>query len=294
MNQYTLSAVKNDATLIKGIQNHSINPGLQQLISSGSGAVDPSFVSSGQIQPELTFDTTAIKTALGNLGGISGEALANYTFFFQKMLTDGKRGGALSHIKAVAAAGIIVPTRITAAQGGEATIGYRVVPRSADGSAAPLAFTGSQSLIEGQDKVDEVYTMGPVEINGAALDGVADWSLDFGINLEIITESGHVYPTFTGIQTRAPSFTIRTFDVEKFQGWGLGGAAQNETDSTVKLLDQVEGNARGTSPITFSIDAGMAHFEPIDGPHGQRLGGSVRITPVYDGVSDILVVSGLV
>jgi len=293
MNQYTLSAVQNDTTLLKGIQNHNINPGLAQLISSGSGAVDPSFVSNGQIQPEMTFDTTAIKTALANLGGISGEPLANYTFFFQKMLDGGLRGGALAHIKVVAAAGIIVPTRIAAAQGGEATIGYRVVPKSADGSASPLAFTGSQSLASGQDKVDEVYTMGPVVINGTALDGVENWSLDFGINLSIIIADGHIYPTFIGVMTRAPSLTVRTFDVEKFQGWGLAGVAQGETDSTVKLLDQVEGGVRGTSPLTFSIDAGMAHFESIDGPHGSRIGGSVRLTPVSDGVSDILVVSGL-
>ena len=293
MNQYTLSAVKNDATLIKGIQNHSINPGLAQLISSGSGAVDPTFVSVGQIQPELTFDTLVIKTALAGLGGISGEALANYTFFFQKMLDGGLRGGAASHIKVVAAAGIIVPTQIRAAQGGEATIGYRVVPKSADGSASPLAFTGSQSLVGGQDQVDEVYTMGPVEINGAALDGVEDWLLDFGINLNIITADGHIYPTFVGVMNRTLSITIRTFDIEKFQSWGLGGTAQTGTDSTVKLLDQTEGGVRGTSPITFAIDAGMAHVDSIDGPQGQRIGSSVKITPISDGVSDIIVVSGI-
>jgi len=294
MNRYTLSAYKHGSTLIKGVQNLSLNMNLQQIIASGSGAVDVSFVGVGEIAPEITFDTTAIKTALANCGGINGAALSSDVFFLQKLLDGGLRGGALSHIKLTAATGIIVPTQIRAAQGAVATIGYRALPTSADGEASPLAILGSQSLEVGQSVVSEIYTLGPVSINGTPLEGVDDITIDFGITLtDKKSGSGAVYPTFIGVMSRQPSFTIRTFDLDAFASWGLDGVAQGETDSTVQLLDQLAGGVRGSSPITFTIDAGMIHCDTIDGTHGQQSGGSVKITPVWDGVADIIVISGL-
>lgn len=292
-NYYTISAYKHSSTLIKGVQDLKLPPNLQQLLSRGSGAVDPTHVSVGKIQPEIGFNTTAIKTALANVGGISGAALANDTFYFQRLLADGKRGGASLNIKVVAASGIIVPTQLRAAQSGEALLGYRAVPRSSNGVLSPLAFTTLQSLETGQDQVSEVYTMGPVTINGAALPGVEDVLLDFGINLEIITCDGGTYPTFVGIQTRAPFFTIRTFDLDLLATWDIDGIVQGATDSTIQLLDQVEGGARGSAPITFSVDAGMAHYEDINGNDGQRIGGSVRVTPTWDGTNDIIAIAGI-
>lgn len=293
MDHYVISAYKHASTLIKGVQSLGLNPGLAQILSSGSGAVDPTFVSIGEIRPEIPFDTTAIKTALANIGGIDGAALNSDIFFFQQMAAGGKLGGALKHTKVTAASGIIVPTQVNARQGGEATIGYRAVPISADGSASPLAVAADQSLEANQDLVSEVYTLGPVEINGSALDGVESFTLDFGINLEIVTMNGHVYPTFVAIQSRAPFFTIQTFDVDTFETWLLDGIAQNDTDSTIQLLDQQAGGARGSTPIVFTIDAGMAHFENLTGRHGERVGGQVKVTPVWDGTNNIIAVSGI-
>ena len=206
----------------------------------------------------------------------------------------GLRGGAATHIKITAATGIIIPTQVRAAQAAEATIGYRALPTSADGVASPIAILADQSLEAGQGVVSEIYTLGPVSINGTELEGVDDITIDFGITVtDKKSGSGAVYPTFIGIMSRQPSFTVRTFDLDAFATWGLDGVAQGETDSTVQLLDQLAGGVRGTSPITFTIDAGMIHCESIDGTHGQQSSGSVRITPVWDGVADIIVISGL-
>lgn len=292
MEHYTISAVKHNLTFIKGVQNLGLNPALQQIISSGSGAVDPTFSSVGQLQPEMTFDASAIKTALANLGGIDGIALNNFIFWFQKMVAGGKRASGLAHTKVTAASGIIIPTRIDAPKlPGEATISYRIVPVSADGDASPLAIAADQALEAGQDQISEAYVTGPIVINGVALDGVESWTLDFGITLEIVNV--HIYPTFVGIMSRAPFFTARTFDIDTFESWDIDGVAQGASNSTIQLLDQVEGGARGSSPITFIIDAGMVHFESLDGRHGQRFGGSVRITPTSDGVADIIAISGI-
>lgn len=293
MNNYTIAAFKHGATLIKGLQSFGFNAQMEQLISSGSGAVDPTFASIGQLKPEITFETTAIKTALANIGGISGAALSSDVFFFQKMAEGGLRAGALAHIKGTMATGIIVPTQVKAGQGKEATLGYKVTPTSADGDASPIALTASQSLEAAQDQVSEIYTLGPVSINGAALEGVDDVTLDFGIELWTPTHDGNVYLVAVGIMKRAPKITIKTFDLDKFQSWGIEGAVQGASDSTIQLLDQTEGGARGSSPITFTVDAGMVHFESTDGSHGQQASGSAIITPTSDGVADIIALSGI-
>ena len=293
MNLYTISAFKHSAVLVSGVQNMTLNPGLSTLVNSGSGAVDPTFASIAQIQPELTFDTTAIKIALAGIGGISGAAMSSDKFWFQKMAADGLRAGATSHILVTMALGIIVPTQLQVSQGGAAVISYRAVPRSSDGSASPLAMTTAQSLEASQDLLTELYTLGAVSINGTALDGVNSVTLDFGIELDILTASGHVYPTAVSVMTRAPVFTITTFDADKFQTWSETGVAQGTTDSTVLLTDQTLGGGRGSAPITFGIDAGIISFESLGGSQGQKFAGSVKITPVDDGTADIIAISGI-
>lgn len=293
MINYTISAYKHNATLIKNIQGYSLSAGLAKILSGGSGAVDPAFVSVGEIRPEFTFDTTAIKSALAGIGGISGDVLTNDTFYFQKMLAGGLRGGASLHHKGVMATGLIIPVRIRAVQGQQAVISYRVIPTSADGSATPIAFTALQSLEAAQDIITEIYTMGPVTLNGVALEGVSEWTIDLGITIWDNIVDGKVYRKECGILTRNPVITITSFDVGTMAGWDLDGIAQGATDSTLQLLDQVDAGVRGVAPITFSLDAGIAHYEAINGSQGQQLGGSVIFQPVYDGTNAIIAIAGI-
>lgn len=293
MDLYTISAVKDSTNLIKGIKSSNIPPGVTQLISRGSGAVDNTFISIGEIRPEFNFTTSAVKTALNSLGGIEGKAISNLTWFLQKYLADGKRAGDLSHIKIVGANGLIVPTAIRAVQSQEAVIDYRAIFRSADGTTSPLAFTADQSLEAGQDSVSEIYTLGPVSLNGIPQGGIVDFTINFGWDIFVNIVDGKVYPTEIVINTRSFFITITTRDVSKFSTWGLAGQAQGVTDSTLQLLDQTEAGVRGTSPITFSIDAGSMMFTAIPGPDGTPIAATLTLTPTYDGVADPIVISGL-
>ncbi len=291
--RYTLGAYKHSSTLFKGIQSSQISPNMQQIIAASSGAIDPTFVAVGRLQPQISFTALTIKTIL-NACGISGAAMASDKAFFQKMTDDGGRAGAISHMQITMANGLIIPTSIQAsALPAPATISCLATPRSADGSASPLAIVVNASLEVGQDADTEVYVLGAVTINGTELEGVDDWSLDFGIALDITFGSGHVYPTYLGIMARNPRFTIRTFDLAKFQSWAETGIAQSDTDSTVVLQDQLASGVRGSSPITFSIDAGMAHFETVGADQGNKGVGQVTITPVSDGTNAIIAIAGL-
>jgi len=295
--RYTIGAYKHSATPFKGIQESSVNPNMQQIIMAASGAVSPSFVGVGRLQPQVSFMSTAIKTILNALGptiAFAGAAMADDKIYFQKIADDGIRGGAASHICATMANGLIVPVSINApALPAPATISCLATPRSADGSASPLALAADASLEEGQDFDTECYVLGPATINGSELEGDESWSLNLNIGLDIVWGSGHVFPTMTGIMSITPSFTIQTFDIGKFVTWAEDGVAQTDTDSTFVLQDQLEGGVRGSSPITFTVDAGMAHFETIGGSQGSKGAGTVIMTPIGDGTADIIVVSGL-
>ena len=291
--RYTLGAYKHSSTLFKGIQDSSVNPNMQQIIMAASGAVSPSFVGVGRLQPQVSFTSTAIKTILNALG-IDGAAMASDKMFLQKMTDDGTRAGATSHFCATMANGLIVPVSINApALPAPATISCLATPRSADGSASPLAMAVNASLEATQDFDTECYVLGPATINGTELEGDESWSLNFNITPDIVWGSGHVYPTLTGIMSITPSFSIQTFDIGKFVTWAEDGVAQTDTDSTFVLQDQLVGGVRGVAPITFTVDAGMAHFETIGASQGSKGAGTVIMTPIGDGTADIIVVSGL-
>jgi len=291
--KYTISAVKQSTTLLTAIQNSRLNIGMEQLANAGSGAVEPTHISIAKIEPRLTFDTLAIKTALAGLGGKNGVAMSNLTFWLQKLISGGARGGVLTHTKVVAASGSLIPVQIGASIHQAAIIGYEATPVSSDGVASPLAYTPSQSLEANQNQVGEVYTLGPVSINGTELEDIEAWTLNFGLKLLINYKTGAIYPDFSGTISGNPYFTLSTSDLDKFASWGLSGVIQTATDSTFKLDNQILGGARGTSPITFSLDEGLYNFEDISGNQGGKYIGTVKCTPVGDGTNDIIAITGL-
>jgi len=301
MDIYTIAAIKHASTVIKGIQNQSLNPQVAAILLSGSGEVDAGFAAIGEIRPELGFGTTAIKTALANLGGIDGIPIAasNFDFWLQKTVTGALRAGATAHIKCTPVAGIVVPGAISMPSGGQASMTYNAVFISADGTASPMAVAASQSLDASQGPADEAWTFGGVSLNGTALAGVDNVSIDFGITLWVTAGDGKVYPIHVCIASRRPVITISTKDIGAFSTWGVSGSnwlegqVQSDSDSVITLSDMTEGGVRGSSPITFTVDAGMMFFNAITGQHGERLGGQVTLLPTWDGTADVIAITGL-
>jgi len=292
MDVYTLGAVKHDATVIKGVQDSSISPGLAMLVAAGGGGVDPAFSGVGQCEVRASFTSSALKTILV-LTGIAPLAMASDKLYFSKMLADGLRADAGSHFEVTMANGILLPMSINAGQGGQASIACQMIPRSSDGLASPIAIVVNASLPANGELVDELYTLGEVSINGTELEGADSVTIDLGMELEVSYGSGHVYPTVVSVIRRTPSVIVSTLDIATFETWSEIGVAQGETDSTIAFQDQTRGGVRGSSPITFAVDQGHIGFETVGAGQGAKGVGQVRITPTYDGTNDIFVLSGL-
>jgi hypothetical protein len=292
---HTLWACDAGGTLIDEITNHRVATQIQRMMRTVGGEVEPKFVCIGEQRPSIFFTTLALARALAAVGadGLTLSAAAN--FWFQKMVVDsGTRAGALSHLKLTVNAGIIVPRTLRAAQGDYATLEYECACRY-NGTNEPIVPLASQSLT-GTPAVDEKFTVGPVNINGAALDGIKETTIDFGLQLLLEVSEGDIWPTFIAIMERAtPLITIRTTDALAFNTLGLDGVAQGATDSEVYFRKKAAdgGNELDATAehIKVSIDAGMVTVDEVAGDYPGVLESVVHIVPVYDGTNALFAVS---
>ncbi len=296
--QHTISSVKHGSTVINGIASSGFSPGLVELILNGSGKIDAGFIGVLGASPELSFSTTMVGTALSTFltasNPLNGIAItgSNFLFYYEKIANQGTRTSGAAHVKATVAEGMVIPMSIEASHYGVATATYRVICTSADGTTAPIAFAGSQALDAGIAVASEMFTLGGVSINGSALDGVSNVSINFGNNVEITGGDGNPYPEFVAITTRRPSITIATTNLDDFVSWGLIGAAQGDSDSVVTLAAVTnDGTLTGSGDKTFTVDAGRISYRDISGSDGSRIGGAITITPRYDGTNEVIVIA---
>ncbi len=285
---------------IKGISNQSIDPAIEEMLLASDGMVDSSFVAVGKQEPAITFDTTMIASVLAKIG-ISGLKIAadidepGVEFWFQKVAKGGTREAGSNHLKMTVAEGILVPRQLRATHGGgtPASLSMECKP-SWDGTNDPIVIAASQAL-SGTPGVSEAFTCGPVKINGSAVPGVQDITIDFGITLFVLSSDGQIWPTFIAIQDRKPKITISTLEALVLNTFGLSGAAQAETDSVIYLRKIAQGGTRVANNvaehISFTVDEGLIKPTAISGAHGQQQTAGIEIIPTYDDANAILAVN---
>jgi len=291
---HTLYQVIVGADVYDQITTSTLNHNFEEILLSGDGAVDPTFVAVMAQKPVLSFSTTAVKTALG-YSALSGDSwtAGGASFYFRKVTEGGTRPlySAVEHISIVPDEGMIIPRRISASQGQVASIDYDVVIASTDG-LIPLAVTASQT-VPVDTAVGEAYTVGAIAINGTAIKGVQSVTIDFGITELVQAGDGATWPTFVAIMERKPFITFTTPDLDLYPTWTAAGAAQTDTDSTVTLTALTEGAATRGTPITFTIDESIIRYDTIGGGHGEPQMATCRISPTFDGTAAIIAITGI-
>ena len=284
--------------LLDQISNFRCSPEIARVVLAADGSVDPTYVAVMSQVPKVRFTSTALATILGACG-ISGAIIdSDATYpglecWFQKMAEGGVRASGASHLKLTVNEGILVPITIRAGMDEPASIDLEATC-SYDGSNDPIVIADSQSL-SGSPAVGELFTVGPVKINGTTLEGIQDATIDLGIQVLAQRGDGQVWPTYVAIMSRRPSIRVRTTDVVSLDTFGLSGAAQGATDSVVYFRKVSEGGTRvadGTAEhISLTIDEGHISVEDVtagqDGPGMSE----VLVTPTYDETAAILVIS---
>ncbi len=294
-NLFTIHSATIASTIIDQLTTKGLNLNEEAIRLHGDGRLDSMFTAMVQQKPVFSLTTTAIKKAL-TVCGLAGLALTadQAVFYGQRMSTVGRAGGSSNITMTCAGGGLLVPTGIEAQQGQPATITFDLHLVSADGVTAPITIATSAALA-GSPVTNEGFTLGPVTLNGTALDLVQSWRLDFGIEVMAVTGDGHKYPRTVTTRKRSPSVSFTTKDLEVMNRIAQAGTAQTATDSLFYLRALENGASvysdASTQHIKFSIDAGRIHWDSKNGQDGQETEIEVKITPAYDGSNDVVAIS---
>lgn len=300
-NLYTLAQIDIDTAAVAGtidqIISQEYSGNLARIIAAGDGAVDPNFVALGGAEPMFGFATTGIAKALA-LCGISGLRIDDdtddpgLTAFFQNITTAGLRGGAGTHTTITCADGLLIPTSIQAGLDDLATMNL-ACHAAWDGMLEPFVLAGSASLI-GTPSVSEGFVVGPASINGAALNGVLDFTFNFGLEIKKHRADGEVYPRRIWIGARNPSISVTVEGIDILASLGIDGAVQGATDSVFYLRKVEKGGTRVANAtaehISFTLDDGRVDVESVGGGQGETQTEKLTFTPAYDGLAAIVVI----
>lgn len=289
---FTLGTIVTSAGQINQTQDVDISPEIETILEYGDGVVDPQFTAAMFMAPVVRFATTAIARAL-SAAGISGLAItsqgAPLDLYMQRAQQGGTRMTGANSLKWTVTDGIIVPRTLTVTDRQVARISYEVLAVSPDGTTAPLAFSRNQTMPSIND-LDQIFTVGPVKINGTLIEGIKSQTWDFGLQVRVEGSDGECFPTLVYIEQRAPVFTFTTTAVDLVQDLGGFYGAQSATDSEFYLRRKAEGGcnvASGTSQhIKASLDEGMFVARSASGEGSTPSEIEVIYNVTWDGVND--------
>lgn len=283
---------------LDGIESFSVDPGLQEVLLTAGGYVDPSYVATMANAPMFTATVSDLATLLGT-AALSGMQIPQSTtitttdVYFTKVAEGGTRAGATSHLKVTINEGLMLCQSISWSQGQHATAQVEI-HTTYDGTNAPLVYTASQSLPH-TPVIGEAFTGGKITINGTVLNGVTSCTINFGYQVIKESSGGELYPTFVAIGQRNPRIEITTKEVPSLSTFGLNGTAQTASDSVIYLTKIDENGTRvadGTAEhISFTIDDGEIWCGAFGGGNNDSHEGRVIIQPTYDGTNAIMVIS---
>jgi hypothetical protein len=300
-NVFTLCSVNlNRVTdvLLGQMVDQNINLGISRFLEGSDGEVDNRYVSINEQRPMIGFTTTALAVALG-VAGISGTPLdvdtpatkGSLEAFLQLLVEGGTRAATATML--TINEGILIPRTLSASQGAVARLSLEA-HATYDGTNDPIVILAAQTIPTVTPGVAELFTLGPVQLNGVAVNGVVDLSIDFGIELIVEGSDGEVWPRFVAIMRRSPTISFTTPDAGILTTLGITGDAQGATDSVVYFRKIAEGGTRELDAtaehIKISIDDGMVHVEDLSASHGARHGVRCTLIPTWDGTAAVMVI----
>lgn len=286
---------------LRQLSQASFDPAIQTVMNYAAGQANPSYVGVISQAPMLAATTTEIARFLSNvsqngLAVVSTGGVTGLDCYLTYMPNLGIRGGAGTHIKIGGITkALVVPKQLTANQDAEATLSFDVCLISNDGVTYPWTFTASVSLPT-TNYADEKFTLGPVNINGAAVSGVRGLTYDFGLKIDAKRDSGNPFPIYVITQTQEPKLSIKTEDPNNLNTFGPSGVAQGVTASTFYLRKLLKGSMRTPDAtaehikITMNASQGMIIPAALSGSNNSDLSIDLTAMPIV-GASAILTIS---
>jgi hypothetical protein len=284
-NVYKLSAISANGSLIKGVTGQSLDPNMEKFVNRGGGSPYPSYIAGKQKKPVLSFTTTDMKTLL-DLTGLAPIAVGTTVDLYLAAMVNGLGIDTnATHLKLTLNHGMIIPRRIAAQQGAEATAQVDVISVY-DGTNDPIVYAAAQSLPSGYDNVTEKFTLGPCKL--AAMVETIGWDLDLGIRDEALFRDGEPYARLAYMSEMEPVATVRTHDATIRSTIGENGTGA--VDPTLFLRKLVEGqNSRVADAtaehISILFNESMIYLGQLSGVPAEQ---TFMICGSFDGTNAIM------
>lgn len=291
------------AFTLSHITDFTPSPGIEQVVMGADGNVDPTFIAVPGVDPRFRLTTTMLATLLAKASSAfliqglpfetGGAGLTGLDAYLLKHAQGGTIASGTVHKKISAVKGMLIPRAIQCAQGGNATMGLEVIPISTDGATAPVSHTDVTA--PAATAVSELFTLGPVQINGSAVDGVQNVSIDPGLSVVVMGADGNPYRTFCGITARRPGVQFVTTKASCIDTFGWTGAALSAT-AVVYLRRYQQGSVvygDGESQhIKMTLTEGHVAWRDIPTRHGGQALATVSITPRKGTPAIIIIATG--
>jgi hypothetical protein len=212
---------------ICALTNQRISAGIEMMMEKPAGHTHDMFAAIMRQRPKTEFSTPQLATILG-LIPVSGVALGASTLYLKKAAAIAAVARATAgHKKLVLNSLVAYWTQIRLPHNGKGEIQV-VLCAVYDGTNQPYVYTGSVAL-SGNLTSTEYFGAGPVSINGVAVPGVQEITIQSGIQLYEEGASTEVYDTFVGVETTGVTVTVQTKEMTNWSVLGLNGVALDGT-----------------------------------------------------------------
>lgn len=291
MSLFTLGAASINGTMLEGIQNHSLNPGIDLYQNRGGGAIDPSFVAGRQMMSVASITATDVADVLTICGGLKPAALSSTAvlWFFKKV-----HGAAFSsssdHVSLTINDGIVVPRRISASHKGEATVELDVLA-TWDGSNAPYVYAAA-SMPASSQVVGSKYTLGPIKL-GSSYYQCQSWEIDTNMQIFHDGHSGEPFPRLASVIERDIRATITTRDLALIDTVGETGSSQTSATLWLRKLTRrsLTPVAEATSEhISFVFGSAFAYNGTVRADVGGEATQEIILCSEWNGTDEPCVV----
>lgn len=221
------AGLKVGSTLFSHLDDPSVDAGLDDLSLISAGDSAPIFVGSKQHKPKMTLnflDLAGVLDLMTTLTWLRSCAAETVHAMFRKVQAHATQYavGDSEHVKMTATSNALWHwTQISANQGEPAKINT-VLTLTYNGTNEPLVLTPSTTL-DAPGGAVEPWTLGPVEIDGTAVDGLTNLTWDQQPEVQEIASGGDPTTTFAAITGVRPVIKFDTTDLETIAGYDPKG-----------------------------------------------------------------------
>jgi len=221
------------------------NNAYQEFIERSSAEPAPQFAGAFSASPEIGFGSRQLKTILdlttdNDVAVSYAPSGGTVSLYYRIGANRGLRGAAASSIHDrfdMANNAMLFWNTLSAEQNAAAELDCMIKAVSTDGKTAPMVHVGTTAL-SGDSAAASVYTLGPVALNGAWVDGVVSCRVENGFSFDEVTESGNYYQQFFGIDEWSPRIVIETNDLNVVDDYGEAGLACTAVKAFFRKLNK--------------------------------------------------------